>query len=173
MKSKVYFTNLRTRAGRNQLDKLEDLVRAAGIEKINFRDKYTAIKLHFGEPGNMAYLKPNYAATLVKIIRELGGKPFLTDANTLYYGGRSNAVDHLDSAMKNGFSPMSTDAQIIIADGLKGLEYKEIPVDGEYCPAPKIASAIADADVLISLSHVKGHEMTGFGGALKNLGMGS
>jgi len=172
MKSKVYFTNLRTEPGHNQLDKLRELVKAAGIESIDFKDKFTAIKMHFGEPGNMAYLRPNYAATLVKMVKEMGGKPFLTDCNTLYVGGRSNAVDHLDSAMANGYFPMSTGAPIIIADGLKGTEYVEIPVGGEYCPAPKIGTAIVEADAIISLSHVKGHEMSGFGGALKNLGMG-
>jgi len=172
MASKVYFTNLRTCAGNNQLDKLKRLVKAAGIDTVDFKDKFTAVKVHFGEPGNMAYLRPNYAATIISIIKELGGKPFLTDCNTLYTGGRSDAVGHLDSAMGNGYSPMSTGAQIIIADGLKGLDYKEIPVGGKYCPAPKIGLAIAEADALVSISHVKGHEMTGFGGALKNLGMG-
>lgn len=172
MTSKVYFTDLRTTPKSNQLKKLERLVKAAGIENIDFRDKFTAIKIHFGEPGNMAYLRPNYAATIVKIVEQLGGKPFLTDCNTLYTGGRSNAIDHLDSAMRNGYFPMSTGAQIIIGDGLKGLDYNEIPIDGEYCRAPKIGSAIAEADVIVSISHVKGHEMTGFGGALKNIGMG-
>jgi len=172
MASKVYYTNLRTAPGNHQLHKLERLVKAAGMESLDFKDKFVAIKVHFGEPGNMAYLRPNYAATIVKLVKEMGGKPFLTDCNTLYIGGRSNAVDHLDSAMHNGFFPMSAGAQIIIADGLKGLDYVEVPIDGEYCPAPKIGSAIAEADVIISLSHVKGHEMTGFGGALKNIGMG-
>jgi len=173
MKSKVYFTNLRTSPGNNQIHKLERLVTEAGIKTIDFSGKFTAIKIHFGEPGNMAYLRPNYAATIVNIVKSLGGKPFLTDCNTLYTGGRSNAVDHLTSAMRNGYSPLTTDAQIIIADGLKGLDYKEIPIDGEYCKAPKIGNAIAEADIILSISHVKGHEMAGFGGALKNLGMGS
>ncbi|MCQ2182370.1 MAG: DUF362 domain-containing protein [Bacteroidales bacterium] len=172
MTHKVYFTNLRTAPGNHQLDKLERLVKAAGIETIDFKNKFTAIKVHVGEPGNMAYLRPNYAATIVRIVKELGGKPFLTDCNTLYTGGRSNAVDHMDSAMHNGYSPMSTGAQFIVADGLKGLDYKEIPLNGEYCKAPKIGLAIAEADALISINHVKGHEMAGFGGALKNLGMG-
>jgi len=171
-RSQVFFTNFRTEAGNNQLQKLEKLVRAAGIEKIDFKDKFVAIKVHVGEPGNMAYLRPNYAATLVKIIKGLGGKPFLTDCNTLYSGFRSNAVDHMDSANQNGYFPMSTGAQFIVGDGLKGLDYQEIQVGGEYCPAPKIGSAIAEADIIICLSHVKGHEMAGFGGALKNLGMG-
>ena len=146
----------------------------AADDNINdFKDKFVAIKIHFGEAGNIAYLRPNYAARLVDLIRSLGGKPFLTDSNTLYSGSRSNAVDHLDCAMKNGYDPMSANANVIIADGLKGTEYREIPVNGKYCPAPKIGSAIADADIFISMNHFKGHEQTGFGGALKNIGMGS
>ncbi|MDR2927237.1 MAG: DUF362 domain-containing protein [Cytophagaceae bacterium] len=171
--SKVYFTNLHTTPSSNLLDKMEHLVKKAGIEKINFEKQFTAIKIHFGEPGNLAYIRPNYAARLVKILTKLGAKPFLTDANTLYSGGRSNAVDHLQSAMENGFNPIAAHCNVIIADGLKGTEYREIKIDGEYCRAPKIGSAIADADVFISMTHFKGHEQAGFGGALKNIGMGS
>ena len=172
--SKVYFTNLRTTPNSNQLDKLERMVKRAGIEKIDFKDQFTAIKIHFGEPGNMAYLRPNYAARIVKLLKGLGAKVFLTDANTLYSGGRDNAVDHLQSAMENGYNPIATHCQVIIADGLKGTECREIPFeDAEYCKAPKIGSAIADADIIISMTHFKGHEMSGFGGTLKNLGMGS
>lgn len=170
--SKVFFTDLRTAPGNNQLQKLEKLVHMAGIDKIDFKDKFVAVKVHVGEPGNMAYLRPNYAATLVRIIKDLGGKPFLTDCNTLYSGLRSNALDHMNSANTNGYFPMSTGTQFIVADGLKGLDYREVPVGGEYCPAPKIGTAIADADIIVCISHVKGHEMSGFGGALKNLGMG-
>jgi len=152
---------------------MERLVKKAGIEKIDFQHQFVAIKIHFGEPGNLAFIRPNYAARMASLLRGLGGKPFLTDSNTLYSGGRSNAVDHLKSAMENGFNPISAQCDIIIADGLKGTSYREIPIDGEYCKAPKIGSAIADADVVISMNHFKGHEQTGFGGALKNLGMGS
>ena len=173
MESKVYFTDLRTTPGNDLMTKLIRLVKRAGIEDIAFRDKFTAIKIHFGEPGNLAYIRPNYAARLVDLIRSLGGKVFLTDSNTLYSGGRSNAVDHLHAAMDNGFNPISAHADVIIADGLKGTDYREIPLNGEYCKAPKIGAAIADADIIISMNHFKGHEQTGFGGVLKNLGMGS
>ena len=171
-KSKVYFTDLRTVPGNNLLSKLEKLIRRAGIGEIDFDGKFTAIKIHFGEPGNLAYIRPNYVARVVDVIRSLGGKPFLTDSNTLYTGGRSNAVDHLDAAMENGFNRIGAHADVIIADGLKGTDYKEVPSGGVYCPAPKIGAAIADADIIISMNHFKGHEMSGFGGALKNLGMG-
>ena len=112
-------------------------------------------------------------AAIVDLLKEYGAKVFLTDSNTLYSGGRSNAVDHLKAAMDNGFNPISAHADVIIADGLKGTDYKEIELNGEYCKAPKIGAAIADADIVISMNHFKGHEQTGFGGALKNLGMGS
>lgn len=172
--SKVYFTDLRTTPNSNQLDKLEKLVKRAGIDNIDFKNQFTAIKIHFGEPGNLAYLRPNYSARLVKFLRTLGAKPFLTDSNTLYSGGRSNAVDHLQSAMENGYNPISAQCQVIIADGLKGTEFREIPVEGAlYCKLPKIGSAIADADIIVSMTHFKGHEQSGFGGTLKNLGMGA
>lgn len=171
--SKVYFTNLRTAPGNNLLDKLERMVRKAGIEQIDFKDKFVAIKIHFGEYGNLAYIRPNYAAVIVRIIRELGGKPFLTDSNTLYSGSRSDAVGHLHTAMVNGFNPIATGCDVIIADGLRGNDERIIDVDGNYCPEPKIGAAIAEADIVISLTHFKGHEQAGFGGALKNLGMGS
>ena len=172
-KSKVYFTDLRTKPGMGLTNKMIRLVKAAGIETLDFQGKFTAIKIHFGEPGNLAYIRPNYAAAMVDLLRSLGAKVFLTDCNTLYSGGRSNAVDHLATAMDNGFNPISAHADVIIADGLKGTDYKEIDLGGEYCPKPKIGAAIADADIIISMNHFKGHEQAGFGGALKNLGMGS
>ena len=121
-KSKVYFTNLRTTFDCNLLQKLKKLITAAGIGKIDFTNKYAAIKIHFGEPGNLAFLRPNYAKVVADTVKELGGKPFLTDCNTLYVGGRKNALDHLDAAYENGFSPLSTGCHVIIADGLKGTD---------------------------------------------------
>ena len=173
MASEVFFTDLRTGPGNNLLVKLENLVSTAGIGKIGFRDKFVAIKIHFGEYGNMAYLRPNYAAVIVRMIQNLGGKPFLTDANTLYSGSRSDAVGHLRTAMVNGFNRIATGCDVIIADGLRGNDERIIDVQGKYCPSPKIAAAIAEADIIISLNHFKGHEQAGFGGAVKNLGMGS
>lgn len=172
-KSKVYFSDLRTDFGNNLLDKLRKVMRQAGIDKIDFRNQYVAIKMHFGEPGNLAFLRPNWARCVVDEVKRLGGKPFLTDCNTLYVGGRKNAIDHLVSADENGFTPLTTGAHVIIADGIKGNDDVEIPVDGMYVHEAKIGRAIADADIFISLSHFKGHESTGFGGALKNIGMGS
>ena len=172
-KSKVYFADFRCFPMRENLpQRLARLIMTAGFGSIDMDNKYVAIKMHFGEPGNLAYIRPNYAARLVSLLRELGAKPFLTDCNTLYSGRRSNAVDHLQSAMENGFNPMSAGCNVIIADGVKGTDYREIEIDGQYCKAPKIGAAIADADIIISMNHFKGHEQAGFGGALKNLGMG-
>ncbi len=172
-KSKVYFTNMRTSFQETLPQKLERLIKTAGMGEIDFDKKYTAIKIHFGEPGNLAFLRSNYAAVVVKIIKELGGKPFLTDCNTLYVGGRKNALDHLDAAYQNGFSPLQTGCHVIIADGLKGTDEELVPVEnGEYVKEAKIGRAVMDADVFITLNHFKGHEATGFGGALKNVGMG-
>ena len=171
--SNVYFTDLRVKNGDNLLTKLQRLIKTAGIGNIDFADKYVAIKMHFGEPGNLAFLRPNYAKAVADVVKELGGKPFLTDCNTLYVGGRKNALDHLDSANLNGFNPTTTGCQIIIADGLKGTDEALVPVEGgTYIKEAKIGRAVMDADVFISLNHFKGHEATGFGGALKNIGMG-
>ncbi len=171
--SKVYFCDLHTRPGDGLPTKLKRLIRAAGIEQIDFQNKYVAIKMHLGEPGNLSFLRPNYARAVVDVVRELGGKPFITDCNTLYVGGRKNALDHLDSAYANGFNPFQTGCHTIIADGLKGSDEVEVPVaGGEYVKAAKIGRALMDADIVISLTHFKGHEQAGFGGAMKNLGMG-
>jgi uncharacterized Fe-S center protein len=139
---------------------------------MDLKDKMVALKIHFGEPGNLAFIRPNYAALISKKVKELGGKPFLTDCNTLYYGKRSNAIDHLETAMENGFNRIAVGCDVIIADGLTGSDSKEIPIDLHYVKTAKIGSIIADADAVISINHFKGHEQTGFGGALKNLGMG-
>ena len=173
MASKVYFADLRADVHENLQQKLTRLIKTAGMGDIDFQDKFVAIKLHFGEPGNLAFLRPNWARTVADFVKERGGKPFLTDCNTLYVGGRKNALDHMDSAMLNGFNPMTTGCQIIIADGLKGSDEVEVPVaGGEYVKNAKIGRAVMDADVFISLTHFKGHETAGFGGCLKNIGMG-
>lgn len=172
-KSDVYFTTFKATSQENLLKKLHRLMKAAGFETIDFTDKFAAIKIHFGEYGNLAFLRPNYAKVVADYVKERGGKPFLTDCNTLYVGSRKNALDHMDTAYLNGFSPLQTGCHVIIADGLKGTNEALVPINLEYVKEAKIGQAIMDADVLISLTHFKGHEMAGFGGTLKNLGMGS
>ena len=174
MSSKVYFKDMRATPELNLLQKLAKLIKSAGIEQIDFKKQFTAIKIHLGEPGNIAYLRPNFSKVVADIVKGLGGKPFLTDSNTLYVGRRKDALEHLDAAYENGYNPFCTGCQVIIADGLKGTDEALIPVaGGEYVKEAKIGRAIADADIIVSLSHFKGHELTGFGGAIKNLGMGS
>ena len=174
MASKVYFADFRCPSWRENLQqKLARLMMSAGFGDIDMEGKYVAIKLHFGEPGNMAYLRPNWAKAVADLVKSKGGKPFLTDCNTLYIGGRKNALDHIESAYVNGFTPYSTGCHIIIADGLKGNDEVSVPVEGgEYVREAKIGRAVMDADVFISLTHFKGHEQAGFGGCMKNIGMG-
>ena len=172
-KSKVWFTDFRCPVGTSITEKLRRLCLAAGIKDIDMENKFVAIKMHFGELGNLAYLRPQYAKCVADLVKEQGGRPFLTDCNTLYPGSRKHALEHMDCTNLNGFNPISTGCQIIIADGLKGTDDIEVPVrGGEYVETAKIGRAIMDADVFISLAHFKGHEATGFGGALKNIGMG-
>ena len=172
--AKVYFSDFRTTAfGEGLPHKLQKLCRAAGIGNIDMDGKFVAIKMHFGEMGNLSYLRPNYAKAVADLVRELGGKPFLTDCNTMYPGSRKNALEHLACAWENGFTPLSAGCPILIADGLKGTDDVAVPVaGGEYIREAKIGRAIMDADVFISLTHFKGHEITGFGGTIKNIGMG-
>ena len=171
-KAKVYYTDFRTKLGEGLPTKLKRLIRAAGIGEIDMDNKFVAIKMHFGELGNLGFLRPNYAKAVADVVKELGGKPFLTDCNTLYVGSRKNALEHLYCAWENGFTPMTVGCPILIGDGLKGTDDVEVPVNGEYVQNAKIGRAIMDADVFISLNHFKGHEMAGFGGAIKNIGMG-
>lgn len=172
-KSKVYYTDFRAKLGEGLPLKLQRLLRTAGIDQIDMDGKFVAIKMHFGELGNLGFLRPNYARAVADVVKSLGGKPFLTDCNTLYPGSRKNALEHLYCAWENGFTPMTVGCPIIIGDGLKGTDDVEVPVEGgEYVTAAKIGRAVMDADIFISLSHFKGHETTGFGGAIKNIGMG-
>ncbi len=173
-KAKVYFTDFRTVAfGDGLPKKLKKLMLKTGIDEIDMEGKFVAIKLHFGELGNISYLRPNYAKAVADLVKELGGKPFLTDCNTLYPGSRKNALEHLECAWENGFTPLTVGCPILIGDGLKGTDDVDVPVSGgEYVKEAKIGRAVMDADVFISLTHFKGHEMTGFGGAIKNIGMG-
>lgn len=173
-KAKVYFTDFRTQAfGDGLAAKLKKLMKRAGIGAIDMDGKFVAIKIHFGEQGNLSFLRPNYARAVADLVKEMGGKPFLTDCNTLYPGSRKNALEHLYCAWENGFTPLTAGCPILIGDGLKGTDDVAVPVKGgEFIHEAKIGRAVMDADVFISLSHFKGHEATGFGGAIKNIGMG-
>ena len=173
-KAKVYFSDFRTKAfGDGLPTKLKKLIKKAGIGEIDMDGKFVAIKMHFGELGNISFLRPNYARAVVDVVKDMGGKPYLTDCNTMYPGSRKNGIEHLYCAWENGFTPMTVNCPVIIGDGVKGTDDIAVPVEGgEYVKEAMIGHAIMDADVFISLTHFKGHEMTGFGGTLKNIGMG-
>lgn len=172
MSSEVYFTSLKTKQGQSLITKLEKLIFRAGIlEAVEPKD-LVAIKMHFGERGNLAYVRPQFVRRVVDLVKKKEGKPFLTDANTLYVGSRANAVDHMETAIENGFSYSVVGAPLVIADGLNGKEYESVPVNLKHFQEVKIGSAAVHADALLAITHFKGHEATGFGGTLKNLGMG-
>lgn len=171
--SQVFFTDMRCPVGTSLLQKLDKLIRKAGIDQIDMESKFVAIKLHFGEPGNLSFLRPNFAKTVADTVKSLGGMPYLVDCNTLYVGRRKDALEHMTAANENGYTPLSTGCQIIIGDGLKGTDDVEVPVvGGVHVKSALIGRGVMDADIFISLSHFKGHEATGFGGAIKNIGMG-
>lgn len=150
----MYFTDFRTDVGTNLLQKLQRVCLAAGIKNIDMDGKFVAIKMHFGELGNLSFLRPNYAKAVADLVKAQGGMPFLTDCNTLYPGSRKHALEHLDCANLNGFNPTTTGCQIIIGDGLRGTDDVAVPVkNGEYVKEAKIGRAVMDADVFISLAH--------------------
>jgi len=173
MASQVYFIDLRAGSDRNLLDKIHGLVEAAGIKKVVKKRSLTAVKVHFGERGNTAFIRPLLIRPIIDAIKTAGGKPFVTDASTLYVGTRGNAVDHLHTAMLNGFSYSVLDAPLIIADGIDGRDEIAVPVGLKHFQETYIGSGVVRADVLVSVAHFKLHEMSGFGGTIKNLGMGS
>ena len=172
MASKVYFADLQTTPTRNLLDKVGELLDKVELPKRVKKKGTVAIKLHFGERGNTAYVRPIFIRRIVDKVRELEGKPFLTDTCTLYGGTRSNAVSHIATAEEHGFAFSVVAAPIIIADGLMGNAAVRVPIDGKVFHEVSIAHGIYHADSLIGVTHFKGHEISGFGGALKNIGMG-
>lgn len=172
MVSKVYFAPVRSIKKRSMVTRVGTLLERAGIARTVAEGDLVAIKMHFGEQGNTGFVHPVFVRETVARVKQHGGKPFLTDANTLYSGMRSNAVDHLQCALQNGFAYATVGAPIVIADGIDGREAVDVPVAGEYFDSVRIGSAAIHADAMVVVTHVKGHEATGFGGALKNVGMG-
>lgn len=173
MASEVWFSSFRARNEEgNKINRLKKIMETMNLSRILTENDLTAIKLHFGERGNDAYLSPVFVRQVVDKVKSAGAKPFITDTNTLYSGSRKNSVDHLELALEHGYSYSTVRAPLIIADGLRSRSFVEVPIDGKYFKKVKIARDIADADNMIVLSHFKGHEMSGFGGAIKNLAMG-
>lgn len=173
MSSKVYFVNLRARTDKsNKISKIRSLFDRAGFNEFIQKDALTAIKLTFGEHGSDGFISPVFVRQVVDKLKENGAKPFLTDTNTLYSGSRHNSIDHLLTALEHGFGYTVTGAPIIIADGLRSESMTEVQIDKKHFRKVKLATDIVSADSMIVLSHFKGHEMAGFGGAIKNLAMG-
>ncbi len=172
MASRVFFIDLRV-SNQSLLDRIRQLVEAAGIVETTKKRGLSAIKLHFGERGNTAFIRPLLIRPIVDAVRAAGGKPFLTDASTLYVGTRGNAVDHLETALLNGFGYTAAGAPLVMADGLDGRDEVAVPIGLKNCDVAYVASAVARADGLVSVAHFKLHEAAGFGGAIKNVGMGS
>jgi hypothetical protein len=172
MTSRVYFMDFRATYKDSGVERLKRLTEAAGMDAcINQRD-IVALKLHFGELGNTAFIRPVYIRHIVDRVKKAGGFPFLTDANTLYAGSRADSVQHLTTAISNGFAYSVVQAPLIIADGLRGRTETPVEIDQKRFKKVYIGTEIINADALISIAHFKGHELSGFGGAIKNLGMG-
>jgi uncharacterized Fe-S center protein len=172
MPSSVYFIDMRAKYKENFVDKLGKLLEIAGIDQTVKKRDLAAVKLHFGEIGNTAYIRPVFVRKVIESIKAIGGIPFLTDANTLYAGNRSDAPHHLVTAIQNGFAYSVVDAPVVIADGLRGKSETAVMINKKYFKRAYIGTEIVQADSLISLAHFKGHEFSGFAGTIKNVGMG-
>lgn len=172
MDSAVYFIDLRATHKENFLDKLHRLLLTAGLSDAIRKKDLVAIKLHFGEKGNTAFIRPVFVRKIVEAVQKEGGIPFLADANTLYAGTRSDSPSHLTTAIQNGFAYSVVNAPIVIADGLRGKSETAVEINRKRFKKVYIASEIVQADALISVAHFKGHELSGFGGTIKNVGMG-
>jgi uncharacterized protein len=172
MDSKVYFIDLRATFKENLIEKLGRLLDTAGLSGCIKERDLVAVKLHFGEMGNTAFIRPVFLRKIVEAIKSVNATPFLTDANTLYSGTRSDSPHHLTTAIQNGFAYSVAGAPIIIADGLRGKSETIVKINQKNFKKVYIGSEIFEADTLISVAHFKGHELTGFGGTIKNLGMG-
>ncbi|HEY5673698.1 MAG TPA: DUF362 domain-containing protein [Malonomonas sp.] len=172
MAATVWFADLRSGVRENLFDKLERLLSQAGLATAIKSGDLTAVKIHFGEKGGHAYVRPVFIRKIVEQIKLLGGKPFLTDSNTLYPGQRKEAVSALTCGIENGFAYAVVGAPLIMSDGLRGSSARRVPINGELLESADIGLEILEADALLTVSHFKCHELTGFGGAIKNLAMG-
>ncbi len=148
------------------LSRIEVLARKVGLQEFVEEGDLVAVKVHFGDRGTTRMLRSIYVRRMVELVREAGGKPFVTETTGLgMLHPRSTAIGRLETARDNGYTQETLGAPIVIADGLRGFEY--VVQDGV-----EVASAIAEADKLLVLSHLTGHFSSGFGGAIKHLGLG-
>ena len=172
MKSTVFFSPARGTARKNKFDRITELLDQVGALRLYGPRDLVAVKIHWGEIGNADFVPSFFIRHIVQEIAKSGCRNFVTDSNTLYRGSRHDAAQNLQTAAKNGFTPETLGCPLVVADGLRGMDYREVAVEGRYVDRARVASAIAEADGLVVVSHVKGHMVFGFGGALKNLGMG-
>ncbi|MDI6732393.1 MAG: DUF362 domain-containing protein [Planctomycetota bacterium] len=149
--------------------KLKSLFKKTGFGKIIKKGDFVAIKMHMGEEKKKPTISPLFVRVIVDLVKESGGRPFVTDTNVLYESVRENAVDHLGLAEKNGFSYQLLGCPVIIADGLVGENQLTIKTENGYV---SIAGLVKRLDVIIALTHCTGHLLTGYGGAIKNIAMG-
>jgi len=152
----------------------QKLERIFSRAKLNIeKDEIVAIKLHFGELGNIRYIRPSIVRRVVDMVKKKGGRPFLTDTTTLYRHARQTMFDYLETAAKNGFTPETMGCPIIIADGLKGQSGEWIELSSwRKLKKIKVAQAIFESDFLLCLSHVTFHVEAGLGASVKNIAMG-
>ncbi len=173
MPSRVFFIPAKREEGNEALAaKAGRIFLETGLlDKIDDKS-FVALKIHFGEQGNTGFIKPHWLTDIIKQIKGKTSRIFLTDSNTLYVGKRSNSIEHLRLAWDHGFTPENVGIPVIIADGLKGGDDAEVEVNLKRVKTVKIGSAFFNSDVLVCLSHFTGHGLSGFGAAIKNLGMG-
>ena len=170
--SRVFFSDMRAGHKENLFDKIAKLLTLAGLDQTVAEGDLTAVKIHFGEEGNTGFINPQHVRVVCAAIINRGAKVFLSDANTLYRGKRLNSKDHLEIAYKHGFTKEVTGVDVIIPDDNKKEDKIEIPVDLKFIKVAKIARVFIAADAFVAVSHFKGHILTGFGGTIKNIGMG-
>jgi uncharacterized Fe-S center protein len=172
MPSRVYFADMRAGREENLFAKIGKLLHSCGLADRVAPGDLVAVKVHFGEKGNHTFIRPVFLRKVVEEIKSCQGKPFLTDSVTLYPGSRKEAVSALTCAIENGFAYAVVGAPLVMSDGLRGHTAVEVQIKGEIFRKVEIGAEVVEADALVAVSHFKCHGLTGFGGALKNLGMG-
>ncbi len=173
MKEKVFFIAVDDHEDPSRTaKKVKLLYEKCGTRSYFRKGDFVAVKTHFGESSNTTFLHPFFVKAVIDKLKQAGVKPFLTETATLYRGSRSNALDHITLAVEHGFGFEKLGAPLIMADGLFGDAEIPVPVDGRHFTTVNVAREITRVQGLVVLSHFKGHMITGFGGAFKNLGMG-
>jgi uncharacterized Fe-S center protein len=168
--SKVFFKRGSLTDFLKMPQKILDGLKKTGFAQTVKKNEFIGLKIHFGEKGNKSYINPSLLVSVARFLKKRGAKPFFFETNTLYRGNRLNAVDHINLAYKHGFGKL--DIPVIIGDGIKGNNSIEVEVNKKHFQKCFVAQVLEDIDALVVLSHFTGHMLTGFGGSVKNLGMG-